>query len=521
MTFDDDFGSTKDGVAEPHEEEATPRARPEVIRPVEAKYVPASHPLYSGNPLVDALPPVRSYDEWVEQLINVPAFDEAQRAMDAHLRSYFISKLKRLFIPTAQHVKLARKIDQLVRWGYESRNPLSPNRAALLQQTYERAQTAGQAVKLAFSDVHPICTASVIGGSGVGKTTAVEHVLSSYPQCIHHVQHNITQLVWLKVECPKDGSVRELALSALRAIDNALGTHYAPAHEARQTATSLTRRFSHLAVAHHLGILVLDEMQNLSVKKSGGREEMLNWFQELVNELKLPILLLGTYKARRVLQLDMRHARRVSVAGSEIWDPLKKGEEFDFLLNAMWQYMWLRESSEVSDELRATIYEESQGIRAFVVDMFLVAQLYALWKGVETITPELFRKVARTEFAAVQPMLHALRSGDPNRLHKFDDLVTYDVDDQIERVRQLITTTSSADTSVRPSAKASMLAQASANAASTLGLSAADARDLVLRAMDESHKSAPALTLAAIELYRRSQQPQQGTGEADGSAESP
>ena len=48
---------------------------------------------------------------------------------------------------------------------------------------------------------------TIIGMSGIGKTTAIERVLSLYPQKILHTQYNgeslfLTQLVWAKIrEC--------------------------------------------------------------------------------------------------------------------------------------------------------------------------------------------------------------------------------------------------------------------------------------------------------------------------------
>lgn len=468
------------------------------IRARKAGYILSNHPLYTGNPLIDALPVVRSDAQWIAQLSRRPTFDPQERMLDSHLRSYKVALIKRIFIPTAEHRRLARRIDQMIRWGCEYRRPESPERVALLQDTYERAQSVGEAVRAVFTETQPICTSSLIGCSGMGKSTGAETVLGSYPQCLWHPKEKLVQVVWLKVDCPKNGSVSDLALAILEAFDEVLGTDYVSSLGANVKASSLLAKVSHYAVANHLGVLVLDELQNLTVKKSGGREEMLNWLQSLVNKLKIPIELLGTYKARRVLQLDMRHARRATASGSFTWDPLLKGPEFEYLLTTLWQYMWLREAGELTQELRDTIYEESQGIRGFIVDMFLVAQLHALWKGVEKITPELFRAVARTEFAPVQPMLNALRSKDPNRLKKFDDLVDFDLDSEIERLRELIPV-AGADGPRNP--ETSMVAQASSNVESALGLSTLDAKQLVLRAVKDSHKSARALTEAAVRLY--------------------
>src|SRR5699024_3054395 len=53
---------------------------------------------------------------------------------------------------------------------------------------------------------------SIIGISGIGKTTAIERLLLMYPQVIKHEAYegqpfNHTQIVWLKIDCPYDGSL--------------------------------------------------------------------------------------------------------------------------------------------------------------------------------------------------------------------------------------------------------------------------------------------------------------------------
>nr|PZN82659.1 MAG: hypothetical protein DIU57_11255 [Pseudomonadota bacterium] len=469
----------------------------------EAVYVPESHPLHTGNPLIDALPPVRSDEDWLRTLFGQPDFDPSQLEADAHTRSYFVANLKHFFYPFAVHAKLARRVDQFIRWGYGYRHPYSPERKAMLQKTYAEAQAAGVALPHQFSAVAPICSYSLIGGSGMGKSTSIERVLASYPQCIWHPDHHLTQVVWLKVDCPKNGDVLDLAASVVGAFDELLGTSSIPASNWRRYGEGYYRvKVKQFAVAHHLGLLVLDEMQNLCAKRSGGREVMLNWFQELVNDLKVPIILLGTYKATNVLQLDMRHARRAGIFGSERWDPLKPGAEFNAIVQALWRFQWLRRPGELTDEMRAVIYEETQGVRAFIVDMFLVAQLYALWKGDETLTPNVFRHVARTEFSAVQPMLSALRSGDPARIRKYDDLMPYQIDEHIEQLRRLMPVTQ--EEHVQLPTHASTMAEACAKVMSALSISETEAKQLVLRVMNGKAQSARALTRAACKLYYES-----------------
>jgi hypothetical protein len=251
-----------------------------------------------------------------------------------------------------------------------------------------------------------------------------------------------------------------------------------------------------------LGILVLDELQNLSAKKSGGRESMLNWMQGLVNGMTVPVFLLGTFKVRTLLKPELRHARRACVLGGHTWDPLKRGKEFEYVMRKIWTFYWLREPAELTDAMLETIYVETQGIRAFMVDMFLVAQLHALWKGVETITPKFFHTAAREAFSLVQPALNALRSNQANRLLKFEDLLKFDVDDEIERITHLIPAESAAPFATAAETHNTLLGLACANIESFLGLSHTEAKQLAMKALtDDAPATERALTAAAIKIY--------------------
>lgn len=471
------------------------------VKPVIATYSMPPGPQPDRNPLLLALPAIKSDDEWLEQLAVAPAFDESQLADPPYMRSYYVAGLKDFFVPAERGRHLARRVDQLIRLGLAPRNPLTGDHFRLLQQDYADAQRAGKVRRMVFSKLCPICSFSLIGVSGMGKSTTTEAVLAAYPQYILHKELDLHQLVWLKVECPKDGSVKELALNILRAFDAVLGTSHTPKVTRNVTLDMLMSLVKQLARAHYLGVLVLDELQNVSVRKSGGREELMNWFQELVNELKLPLVVLGTFKARAVLQLDARHSRRAGVMGGATWRPLDRGAEFDLLMETLWSYQWLREPGELTDAFKDMVYAETQGVVAFIVDMFLVCQLHALSHGKETLTPAMFHHVARHEFEFLQPLLNALRSKQPNRMAKFEDVEAYDIDEIIAQQQRLIPQGAPARDGKRGP---TMVERAAAMLRSTLGLSDTDARRLVESVLTAEHKSHSKLTQDALTAWVRS-----------------
>lgn len=481
------------------------------VEPVHAVYPVPPDTTPGGNPLELALPAIKSDEEWLEQLAVLPAFDEAELQEEAYIRSYHVARLKTFFVPAERGLHVARRFDQLLRLGLASRNPLRSEHYRQLQSDYARAQRTGKAAKLVFSRARPICSFSLIGVSGMGKSTTSEAVLGAYPQYILHTQLDLHQVVWLKVECPKDGSVKELLLNILRGFDAVLGTSHVPRSSRYVTVDNLLSLVMQLASAHCLGMLILDELQNVSVRKSGGREELLNVFQELVNELKLPVIILGTFKARDVLQLDARHNRRAGVMGGATWRPLSPGPEYELLIDSLWEYQWLRAPGVLSSDFKKVVYEETQGVIAFIVDMFLVCQLHALAHGKETLTPEMFRKVARQDFEFLQPLLNALRSKQPNRLAKFGDVEAYDIDELIELHQQRMPRSDA--TSQAPTPGTSLVGRATAMVTSALGIPSAEARRLVESVLTAEHKGHSKLTQDALAAWFRARDAQDGRGE--------
>ncbi|MBF4270378.1 ATP-binding protein, partial [Vibrio anguillarum] len=100
-----------------------------------------------------------------------------------------------------------------------------------------------------------------------------------------------------------------------RAMDRALGTsNYERQYSMskRPSIETLLAAMAQVANAHAVGVLIIDEIQHLSRSRSGGSEKMLNFFVTLVNTIGLPVILVGTPRAREIFEADMRSARRGS-----------------------------------------------------------------------------------------------------------------------------------------------------------------------------------------------------------------
>ena len=117
------------------------------------------------------------------------------------------------------------------------------------------------------------------------------------------------QIVWLKLDCPFDGSIKGLCFNFFQAVDDILGTDYSRIYTGnRRTVDELIPLIARVASLHCIGVLVIDEIQHLSQAKSGGSSKMLNFFVQLVNTIGVPVVLVGTYKAMPILSGEFRQA---------------------------------------------------------------------------------------------------------------------------------------------------------------------------------------------------------------------
>ena len=334
----------------------------------------------------------------------------------------------------------------MLREGYVGRNLQSGDLAQSLQEGYRRVKD-GESASFQYGSLESTASSlAFIGCSGSGKTTTVNRILTTYPQCIYHEKHNFNQIVYLKIDCPHDGSLKSLCLHFFRAIDTVLDTNYEKRYgQKRHSIETLMNLMGQLSNHHAIGLLIIDEIQHLSISKSGGAEKMLNFFVTLVNTINLPVVMIGTPKARFIFEQDFRSARRGAGMGSVFWEQMKQGsaentsQEWSSFTNTLWKYQWLnRADTELSQEIRDVWYELSQGILDIVVKIFVLAQFRAIESGIEKITVRVLQTTYEEDLKPIHPMIKALQSGVANRIAEYSDLVIPEVDQKILQFQQRI-----------------------------------------------------------------------------------
>ena len=417
---------------------------------VYAQYIEQRPPQYKGNPLIEALPPPMTNQGLEESLTLMPDFHVSQRAWPAADRLMMLETLQNFMMPMTRHRELCRALDSLLRSGYVGRAPKTPGHAAIFQALYAR-QMAGETFSQTADSRTPEYSSSLIGVSGMGKTTAVERWLAHLPKVIFHPDFNHFQIPALHVEMPSDGrSSNGLATGILHKIDELLpGSNYYKMYSqsGRSGTDALMKSAAHVMSLHSVGLLVCDEVQNLANSPKGSQTLM----TELVsacNITKVPTLFVGTNKAIKVLGAEFRQARRSSGFGLAPWDRLQPGtaaepEEWDVFLEILWQFQWVQRPVALTPLLAHYMFDASQGVIDLAIKLFVSAQARAMWDGSETLTPELLQDVYRKEFQLLHPMISALRDDNFEMLTKYDDIAPLNFKEHLDGVRRKIDRTTS------------------------------------------------------------------------------
>ncbi|HEX7316726.1 MAG TPA: ATP-binding protein [Pyrinomonadaceae bacterium] len=321
----------------------------------------------------------------------------------------------------------------------------------------------------------------MVGSGGTGKSTTVEKILQSLPQVITHVSYKgrdfiLKQLVWLKLDCPRNGSLRDLCFTFFRVVDEVLGTEYKKryAGNSRRTLEDLIAGMARVSANHCLGIIIIDEIQDLSEARSGGDITMVNFFVHPENAIGVPFALIGTQDAVPILSTQFRQARRVSEQGYIAWDRMSEVEPeieedddeddddeepttlpgvlteqptsseedeeqvsptpdavWKNFVETLWTYQYVKhlrklKENVVEDKCAHALYRVSKGIPAVVQTIFVLSQQLAILSGEEKITPRLIRETVRQNQQVISEMLGEARMKKPRELRPVGDLADMD-----------------------------------------------------------------------------------------------
>ena len=382
---------------------------------------------YDTNPLISHLPLPMTMGQMYGALRRYPACTEAERQLPAHLRQHLVVlRLRKLFIPTAPQVGYANQVGMLIRAGYDGLDLRDASHIGRLTDFVDQVEQGAQLDAVVRRFPPTALCGSLVGPAGMGKTTIVNAAVSCLPQVVHHEEPlSFDQLVYMRLECPSSGSPKQLCIAFFEEADRLLGTEYYRRFSG-VAADHLMLRVAHVAQLHRLGMLFVDEIQFLNDARVGERE-VLNFLTTLVNVINVPVMLVGTTAAIKLLTSDFRNARRSDGAGSCVLDRMRNDAHWRRFLTELFRFQWTKETTELTDDLAKILWEASQGIIDIVVKIFALAQVRLMRVSEvraqkEIITRSLIAKIMKEDLRIVAPMLLSLSSKTTRKNDRLDDL---------------------------------------------------------------------------------------------------
>jgi len=353
-----------------------------------AKYRTGELPEYQGNPLIEALPSILDDREVLKKLKIYQTCSLEEKKLPAHLRKKLLCRLNGFVEPFISYIDVFRAIEDAVLEGYTTKNPFSPTTQHYLHYLNNEDTPVSPATGSFISRGTAV---SIIGASGAGKSYMIERILDTYPQVIHHKEYNgkklkFDQIVWLKINCPENTLLSTFATIILDELDRITGSDdasltYSSKMNIGKALVQVERRLRFSFV----GIIVIDEFQNLNVGNKKLRQQFLNFVIKLVDRSGIPVVFCGNPEIIDIFRETLRNARRAESGGVFVIDALSAGE-WRLFVDQLWKLQWTNIATELTDELSDCLYELSTGLPDFAVRIYKEAQGLVIGSGEELIT---------------------------------------------------------------------------------------------------------------------------------------
>ena len=328
--------------------------------------------------IVRALPPMLTGRDLAEALSILPEYDSGIREKSEAERLIALSDLYRVYFPSPMSAEIYSKLylallrslqKKITKEAIRQKNE---NFKAVCQQEYSGILGGADSF-------------TIIGTSGIGKSAAISRAIGLITESgIIEVKEPFVKIIpCIVVQCPFDSSVKGLLLEILQKVDEQLGSkYYHNALKARATTDMLIGSVSQVALSH-IGLLVVDEIQNVVNSKYG--KSLIGMLTQLINNSGISICMVGTPESAVFFEQAMQLARRS--LGLQ-YGRLEYDLYFYDLCCTLFSYQYTKNPSQITDVIIQWLYEHSAGVVSVVVSLIHDAQEIAILDGKEELNLE-------------------------------------------------------------------------------------------------------------------------------------
>ncbi len=299
-------------------------------------------------------------DELINELKVIPYYDSSIKDKPMAERLLALDDIYRIYIPSEMSVEIYTKLYLSIMRNVQTKQ--SKDAVKLRNANYGRIKK-----KDGYGTASGISSFTILGPSGIGKSSAIEQALSII---------STDNYFSLQIQCPFDCSVKSMLMDILKQVDEYAGTnHYEQAIKARATTDILIASVSNVLI-NYVSILIIDEIQNI-VNHRGG-SQLCGALTQLINYSGVPVVMVGIPESEAFFQQTEYLARR---AIGLHYDIIPYGTEFIDFCKTIYDYQYTKTADSFTESHSIWLYEHSGGAIAIVVSLIKDAQEIAITSG--------------------------------------------------------------------------------------------------------------------------------------------
>jgi hypothetical protein len=306
------------------------------------------------------------------------------------------------------------KIFTLIVASYRNRNPRSEE----FQRFVNKVASYSIQQELAMPDCKTQASFIICGETGVGKTTILNNALSCIPQVINHSEFkgqpfHFKQLNYVKFDSARSVATRGQIERFFYAVDQALGTDYSIQHQKCKDISILTSSIRKIIAIHAIGLIVLDEAQNLSSKtKEVSNGGSINFIETLFNSCGSAFVTISTTGGLAGLMSKSELSRRFTEDGIVYIKPYKKGSrDFTIILNKYLSVYGLSVDPQFDATFRDHVFEYTQGVADYIKKLVAASFEVCQQKHVTVVNPRVLRMIAENFREVMQKQIEIIKKG--------------------------------------------------------------------------------------------------------------
>ena len=346
--------------------------------------------------IIHILPSMKSGDDLFSALEVLPEYEESIRTADVPVRLMALSDLYRIYVPSQMSLEIYSKMYLALLRSLQKKGTKlavqqkNQNYKAIIQQEYGGIMGGSDSF-------------TIIGASGIGKSSAISRAITLITENrVIEVENPYTKIIpCICVQCPFDSSVKGLLLEILRKVDETIDSkYYQNALRARTTTDMLIGSVSQVAL-NHIGLLVVDEIQNVCNSKNG--KSLVGMLTQLINNSGISICMVGTPESAVFFEQAVQLARR---SLGLRYDVMEYGTDFRKFCEIVFSYQYVKQRTEITDGIMEWLYEHTSGNISVVVSLIHDAQEIAILNGKEVLNLESLNEAYQKRLSMLHGFIH-------------------------------------------------------------------------------------------------------------------